>query len=322
MAMARVAIVGAGLAGLMAARTLQERGLEVSLFDKGRGPGGRASTRRTSLEAFDHGAPCFTVREPWLRAQVQRWQQAQVVAPWPARQVELRGGALTALNPAHPRYVGTPSMSALGKHLAQGLELRASVRVERLDGGDLQLEDGTRARGFDAVLVTAPAPQAIPLVAASAALVERLRSIAVEPCWALMVAFDAPLQLAFDAAWVRAGPLAWIAREASKPGRPVREALTVHAGPAWSRAHLEDPPEAAAAALLALLGEALGMALPSPTHLQAHRWRYAQPAPLGVPFLRDAQRRWLVAGDGLLGGKVEGALESGRAAAEAIVACL
>jgi ribulose 1,5-bisphosphate synthetase/thiazole synthase len=40
-----VVVVGAGIAGLTAARALASAGSEVLVLDKGRGPGGRASTR-------------------------------------------------------------------------------------------------------------------------------------------------------------------------------------------------------------------------------------------------------------------------------------
>ena len=59
-----VAVIGAGMAGLAAARTLAAAGHAVQVFDKGRGIGGRLSTRRTDYGAFDHGAQYATVRDP------------------------------------------------------------------------------------------------------------------------------------------------------------------------------------------------------------------------------------------------------------------
>ncbi|MEF8717273.1 MAG: NAD(P)-binding protein [Candidatus Accumulibacter necessarius] len=47
-----------------APRALQRAGLEVSLFDKSRGPGGRMSTRRGDDWQCDHGAQYFTARHP------------------------------------------------------------------------------------------------------------------------------------------------------------------------------------------------------------------------------------------------------------------
>jgi len=43
----RVAIIGAGLTGLTAASLLRDAGVEITVFDKSRGLGGRLSTRRT-----------------------------------------------------------------------------------------------------------------------------------------------------------------------------------------------------------------------------------------------------------------------------------
>ena len=51
-----VLIIGAGIAGLTAGKALQPAGLSVQLVDKGRGVGGRLSTRRFANGAwFDHG---------------------------------------------------------------------------------------------------------------------------------------------------------------------------------------------------------------------------------------------------------------------------
>jgi predicted NAD/FAD-dependent oxidoreductase len=44
----RIGIVGAGMAGLSCAEGLANHGHDVVLLDKGRGPGGRMSTRRTA----------------------------------------------------------------------------------------------------------------------------------------------------------------------------------------------------------------------------------------------------------------------------------
>ena len=55
-------IVGAGVSGALVARRLTDAGWKVLVLDKGRGPGGRTSTRRTPEHAFDHGAQYATFR--------------------------------------------------------------------------------------------------------------------------------------------------------------------------------------------------------------------------------------------------------------------
>ena len=91
--MTRVAVIGAGLAGLHAARRLHDAGAEVRVFDKARGSGGRMSTRRTDFGAFDHGAQYFTARDPRFRAQVEKWVASGAAAPWPGKVVRLAEGS-------------------------------------------------------------------------------------------------------------------------------------------------------------------------------------------------------------------------------------
>ena len=83
----RIAIVGAGIAGLSCADALAARGHRVRLFDKGRCPGGRMSTRRAQLDGrdmqFDHGAQYFTARDADFVAQVRRWEDVGLAARWP-----------------------------------------------------------------------------------------------------------------------------------------------------------------------------------------------------------------------------------------------
>ena len=80
-----VAVVGAGMSGLVAARALAESGYGVQLFDKARGPGGRMATRRGEDGLFDHGAQYFTARDPRFCARVDAWLQEGVVQAWDGR---------------------------------------------------------------------------------------------------------------------------------------------------------------------------------------------------------------------------------------------
>jgi renalase len=138
------------------------------------------------------------------------------------------------------------------------------------------------------------------------------------PCWALLLAFDPPLDLVgFDARSVKSGPIAWLARNTSKPGREGRDAWTVHASADWSMAHLEESPEAVAAPLLAAFRDVTGIGAIEPTFFAAHRWRYALVTePVGEAALYDRPSGLGLCGDWCLGGKIEAAFLSGRALVE------
>ena len=72
----RVAVIGAGPAGAICARTLANHGVPVTVFDKGRGAGGRLSTRRADDARFDHGAQFLTARDPQVLRWVSDWEEA------------------------------------------------------------------------------------------------------------------------------------------------------------------------------------------------------------------------------------------------------
>jgi len=85
----RIAIIGAGVSGLCAARKLKDAGLSVSLFDKSRGAGGRLSTRYAGEHEFDHGAQYFTIKDPKFKEIVDAAHQAGAVGRWAGRALNL-----------------------------------------------------------------------------------------------------------------------------------------------------------------------------------------------------------------------------------------
>lgn len=319
----RAAVVGGGVAGATAAKTLRGLGWSVQVFDKGRGPGGRASTRREGGWSFDHGAQFFTARDPSFVRTVEGWHARGVASPWRGRFLRFRDDA--PMPDLRERWVGVPGMSAIVADLLRDTPVDWSTRVTavtRRDGTwSVDLEGGPEVDGFDDVVIALPAPQAALLLAdASPKLAERVSRVPMAPCWTVMVAFDAPVALTFDGATIDdAGPLAWVGRDASKLARRAdAETWVLHASPAWSARHLEDDPEQVVADLVSAFQALVSpwCVLPELVHARAHRWRYARTLePVGRPFLADPARSLVVTGDWLLGARIEAAYLSGRTAA-------
>ena len=244
-----VAIIGAGIAGLSCAAALQQGGLEVSLFEKSRGPAGRMSTRRGDDWQCDHGAQYFTARHPAFVAELTRWIQAGVAQQWNPRLRVLGGASSRSPDPAVERFVGFPQMTAPARYMADALTVSPQTHVLELKRGQegwqlRSAEHGWLTQSFDAVLVAVPAPQAVTLLEQPAPeLAAFAGSATMRGCWALMLRFPAEVDLPFDAAFVNEGPLRWIARDSSKPGRCGPETWLLHASAEWSEEHLEAGPE-------------------------------------------------------------------------------
>jgi predicted NAD/FAD-dependent oxidoreductase len=305
----KIAVIGAGLAGLACARRLVDAGRAVTVFDKGRAAGGRMSTRRAGLAAWDHGAQYFTVRDPGFERLVGRARaagQLQTWHPrWPGGEQEDRS-----------LWVGVPGLSAFPRWLAGGLDVASGTQVLSLSrqpsGWTLTDQAGRHVGGFDLVVLAMPAPQAAALADGHTALSGAVAAIRMDPCWAVMAAFERPVEAGCDADWSPDPVLPWLARNNSKPGRTGPEAWVLHADAGWSREHLEDDVDAVQAALLGRLAERLSVVLPPVMTIEARRWRHARVVePLGEAWLLDRGAGIAFCGDWCLDARVEAAFLSG-----------
>ena len=318
----RIAVVGAGIAGLSAARALKDRRHEAIVFERSPAPGGRVATRQVRhLEmprglagaalAFDHGAQYFTVRDRRFSELAAAWERDRIIARWTGRLVSFDDEGWDDIEDGTARYVGTPGMQAIAVALANALEIRYGERVESLQ----PLLDT-----FDRVIVSIPAPEAARLVAHLPSLAERVAAVRMQPCWAVMAAFEERVAARFDAAFVHGSPLGWIARNTSKPKRDWKvDAWVLHATNAWSQAHVDDDPEHVGSFLMEAFEDLVRAGLPRAFYATVHRWRYANAdPPLAAGALDDAASRITLCGDWCLGSRVEDAYLSGLAAADLV----
>ncbi|NBX54231.1 MAG: FAD-dependent oxidoreductase [Betaproteobacteria bacterium] len=344
MASQRIAIVGAGMAGITAARTLVQSGQDVTVFDKSAGTGGRMATRRTVFGGFDHGAQYFTVRDARLALALQSVPDTlSHCRPWSANAVRVLDPSGRVVEAARPgpeaHWVGVPGMSALVKHWAQPLadagQLHLSHQVLWLQADPLKpslwavhgvdaLARPWHQGGFDRVLLAIPAPQCAQLLQASpgrgaaSGLIAPTLTVQTAPCWSLMLAFPLASQPGlnhlgpqWNAARSTHHRIAWLARESSKPGRSSIERWTVQASAEWSSEHLHDDAERVQHKLMRAFSELTGIHT-VPNHAQAHLWRYAKTTqPLGQPYQWDPSTGLGTCGDWHLGQRVEDAFVSG-----------
>ena len=139
-----------------------------------------------------------------------------------------------------------------------------------------------------------------------------------------MLRFSKPIHLDFDGAFVHDSPLAWIARNSSKPGRRRDvETWVLHASAEWSEAHLEETPEAVQSDLLEEFWKSTGLSPAPLDYVTAHRWRFAlPPQPLEDRCLFDREMQVAACGDWCAGPRAEGAFLSGMAASGRLLGLL
>ncbi len=349
----RIAVIGAGMAGIACARTLMQAGHDVHVYERLPQAGGRMRSVNGPFGSFDIGAQYFTVRDT-------RFQQALDTVPglrraWSVsavRNIDANGrqaGRATAPKESH--WVGTPDMQALPLAWAAPLwdadRLHLGQRVARLEhclqAGQksqqtsaswtlhISTEDhGDQTQtGFDAVVLAVPAPVASALlqdVPQAQSLLPSLAKVQMDPCWAITLAYPMAAQAGlstlgpqWNAARAKHDRIAWVARESSKPTRAQTERWTVLASPQWSKEHAQDDSTRVLGKQQKAFGELTGIRV-APRHAGAYLWPHAQTTTaLGSSHVWNEQARLGLCGDWCLGRRVEDAFISGLEMALAVV---
>jgi len=316
-------IIGAGMAGLMAADKLQAAGVQVTILDKARGVGGRMATRRVENATFDHGAQYFTAKNPAFQTYVDQWVTDGIVKVW-SQGFHLADGTLKTNN--INRYIGVTSMNTITKHLASNKTIHRQQRAVQLD---YQTEWRVLTEAGDIftgnwLIMTPPAPQSIELLNNSTISLEpdvlkSLQNIQFDPCFAVMLKLDRPTNLSSPSGiWLNDDNLAWIADNHQK-GISEAYGVTLHATPSFTQKYWETNPDDIQQILYKIAKPWLGNTEIIGSSVQ--RWRYSQPTALhDAPCILTTKPAPLgFAGDAFGGSRVEGAALSGMAIADMLL---
>jgi len=320
-----ILIIGAGMAGLTAARLLHEAGLPVLVLDKGRGVGGRMATRRIGHGRVDHGAQYFTIRDQQFAKRVSVWQEEGVVSEWGQGFANAKGARPSG---GHFRYRGMGGMTSVPKCLAEDLDIHLQTRITAVSKEKnswlVQSQSGATFRG-QALFLTSPVPQSLELLETGNISFPKdirleLERIDYEPCIALLAVFAGPSRLpAPGGLRFSEGRIAWMADNQQKGISPDAQTVTIHAAPDYSCRHWRTDATVVARKLLEAAAPWLH---PEVLDWQIHRWRYSQPVttyPEKALFL-PGPPPLVFAGDAFGGPRVEGAFISGYTAAKTFLA--
>jgi len=316
----KVAVIGAGIAGLTAARELTERGIEVKVYEKSRGVGGRLANKRLAWANSDIGAQYVTAKDKRFQTQVDRWVESGVAEKWNFTPHVLSDSGLTPKPSSLARYVGTPKMSSLAHDLAKDADIEFQTRISSLErsGSRWILIDDKGGRcndSYDWVVLSCPAEQASALLSSSS-LSKLIPKQVHEACWALTLATQG--KVASDIQGIFGdSTISWVSRLSARPQRSAPKDFDdlwmLHFSSEWSELHSKDTTIDIVETGYRWLSETLATQPHTPLkviHSHKHYWRYARlkdetrPTP---PIIADRSEQLAVIGDWTAGGRVEGA---------------
>ncbi len=345
----KIAIIGAGLSGLAAAHRLAGAGADVRVFEKSKGLSGRAASRSKNDCRYDHGANYFKVSSNEVAQLLFQSLPTEGLCRIVGDVDTFDGsGHVTAGDPkqnAGAKWSYREGISTIGKRIVEsaGIDVAGDTVITRLvrqhEKWTLKTENGIAGEGFDAVLLTPPAPQTIQLLEACQGidpglcsdLVSELGLARYHSQFTIVLNFKGTFSLARDAFALinsdRCHDIAWMSHENRKPGHvSAGESLfVVQMSPVWTARHYESPRENIITAALEKAAPFLGGDLPPLSWSDFQRWRYAHPYTAADPEkMKPASAIGLYfAGDTFVGkGRIPEAIETGFAAAREMEADL
>ncbi|WP_347548296.1 FAD-dependent oxidoreductase [Pseudalkalibacillus hwajinpoensis] len=318
-----IAIVGGGIAGILAARKLRENGRDVLVLDKSKSVGGRLATRRIDAGRADHGAQFFTVRTEMFQQLVDEWEEHGWVTRW--------------FGEKHARYKSTAGMNQLVKHLAKEVPVQLTSKVEHVGReGDMYIivsEEGESVKA-STVLLTLPAPQALQLLETSNVQVadharKSLSHITFDPAIVGLVTLDGEASTGLPPSGHQdEGLPEGIERivDSYAKGISSERIMSIYANTELSKALYSEEDDVILSKMMKRVSHLINADRVQSSQLK--RWRYAQASNVHhAPTLRvsDQESIW-VAGDAFLRSddksgrtRIESAVLSGLAAASNIL---
>lgn len=328
--MARIAVVGAGLSGMGAARRLVRADHAVTVFEKSRGVGGRMASRRVGDTVIDHGLPALWLDGGALAERVESLPaQSRVRISLP---VGGMGEGVTR-DGGPPPIAYRPGLTTLAKMILAdaGIAPLLSARITDLRpasaGIELGDEQGNGRGVFDAVIVSAPAPQAAELLStheAGHAAAGLLEAVEYDPALVVAAGIRPPARPPWFG--VRGGPddaLSWLGVETAKGREAVDGVVPVvaHLSASLSRDLYDVSDGEVLEVALPEIEEIVGSSAGAPVWAQVKRWRYSRPrSTVAFAALNPAGSRLMVCGDATTDDGVEAVYASGIAAANGLLA--
>lgn len=313
----KIAIIGAGMAGITAARTLNAAGQAVQVFEKSRGSGGRLASKRSEMGRVNLGAQSFQAQDAVFIKELQQWQQVgwvEKIVEQVAEQTDIEQSLWT----------GTPYSSALTRNLLGDIDTQFACEIRALNhdsNGWLLHDQYDKTHGpFQQLIVAIPAPQAEALLHDCAPeLAAQASSVEMQPAWMVALGFNEPLNLPANLKPLNNSAIAEIIHTPISAEYPM-QAIMLRASVEWSMQHIEDEPALVITALTQAFSALLEATLRQADSMFAHRWRYATGA-LTTPtvLLADTERGLYIAGDWCGKGDVESAWQSGVQAAKELL---
>ena len=153
-------VIGSGISGSTIANLLNKK-YQVSLYDKGRGPGGRASFKRIKGKiGFDHGTQYISPKTSEFKNFTNKLIKKKILKRWTGKHIFLN--LKKKENKKHIKIIGQHGNNDICKYLLKKIKYYYQSEVKKIYYKDklwfLLFSDG-KVKSFKGIVLTCPFPQ-------------------------------------------------------------------------------------------------------------------------------------------------------------------
>ena len=280
--MKKVAVIGAGIAGVVCAHYLNEYGFNVILFDKSRGVSGRSTTKRffNVDNGIDMGVPYIYKREisEFMKPLINDLNQHKVLTKWEKIKKE------NAQIFKDDTFVGIPKMSRIARYFSSDLQLNSTQRVNKIKkviNKWLISTETDQFDSFDTIIFAIPSPQLIEIEGIPKDLTEKLtKNIQFKAINTFLIETSRPLWTGIEnEAVFNDSIINKIIANYKKPQRDnSRYTYAIHANSKWSTETFEELSiKEIEKKIYAELKQQFNLDKKEVVETLLHRWKYAIP---------------------------------------------
>ena len=309
--MKKIAIIGTGLSAIFSAIHLRKNtDLEINLFDKARGLGGRLATRRAEGGKFDHGAQYFSIER---------------ISNLPEIQMLINEGVINNIEDKDI-YFSPDGMTNIAKKLLIDFNIFKEHKLVSIDKENenykLFFENGSTFNS-DYIIMSCPMPQSLEILNKSKIdydnnLIKDLEDLSYFPCIVVMIKSENKLSnlekhIGTD---VDSKDISWIGDNYGKKVSSIENYYTIQCSPEFSYENFENEYDETNKKLKHEMEKIFGS---NYQILSNHKWRYSIPKNFyqGDNSLVINQKNFLgLCGDIFTNGRFDGAITSGLSIAD------
>ena len=309
--MKKIAIIGTGLSAIFSAIHLRKNtDLEINLFDKARGLGGRLATRRAEGGKFDHGAQYFSIER---------------INNLPEIQMLINEGVINNIEDKDI-YFSPDGMTNIAKKLLTDFNIFKEHKLVSIDKENenykLFFENGSTFNS-DYIIMSCPMPQSLEILNKSKIdydnnLIKDLEDLSYFPCIVVMIKSENKLSnlekhIGTD---VDSKDISWIGDNYGKKVSSIENYYTIQCSPEFSYENFENEYDETNKKLKHEMEKIFGS---NYQILSNHKWRYSIPKNFyqGDNSLVINQKDFLgLCGDIFTNGRFDGAITSGLSIAD------